>query len=93
MDWQGNMMPCNSLDMIRSDITEVGFAESWKRIRQGVDSWPRVPECDGCAYYEICHRCAGIMIIYAEAGKQPKEMCEQIRYMVQHGVMHIPECD
>lgn len=93
VDWQGNMMPCNSLDMIRSDIQKEGFKESWAIIQQGVNSWPWVPECQGCAYYKVCHRCAGIMIMYAEPGKQPKEMCEQIRYLAQRGVVHIPECD
>ena len=93
VDWKGNMMPCNSLEMIQANLFEEGFTKSWAKIRQAVDSWPRVPECQGCAYYEICHRCAGIMIMYAAPGKQPTEMCNQIRYMVQHGIMHIPECE
>lgn len=93
VDWHGDMMPCNSLDMIRADIRKDGFKEAWEKIQREVNSWPWVPECQDCAYYTVCHRCAGIMVMYAEPGKQPTEMCEQIRYLVQHGVMHIPDCD
>lgn len=93
VDWKGNMMPCNSLDMIQANIFKEGFRESWVKIRKGVSEWPWVPECQGCAYYEVCHRCAGIMLQYASPGKQPTEMCEQIRCLAQHGLIFVPECD
>ena len=32
------------------------------------------------------------MLRYAEPGKQPIEMCEQVKFFVQHGVWHIPDC-
>ena len=92
-DWQGNLMPCNSLDLIKADPFKDGFKAAWDSIHEQVMNFPQVPECQGCAYAEVCHRCAGIMILYAEPGKQPVEMCEQIRYLVRHGVMKLPECD
>lgn len=92
-DWQGNLMPCNSLDLIKADPFKAGFKAAWDSIHEQVMNFPQVPECQGCAYAEVCHRCAGIMILYAEPGKQPMEMCEQIRYLVRHGVMKLPECD
>ena len=93
VDWKGNLMPCNSLDMIRADLLKDGFREGWKQIHQAVDEWPWVPECQGCAYNEVCHRCAGIMIQYTAPGKQPTEMCEQIKYLVQRGVVNFQECE
>ncbi len=93
VDWKGNLMPCNGLDMIQASVLDGGFREAWKKIHREVTAWPCVPECRGCAYFEVCHRCAAIMIMYAERGKQPVQMCEQIRYLVQHGVMHIPDCE
>lgn len=92
-DWRGNLMPCNSLDMIRADALKDGFRSAWDSIRREVLDWPRVPECTGCAYSGVCHHCAGIMRLYAEPGQQPVAMCEQIRYMVRHGVMQLPECE
>ena len=45
VDWKGNLMPCNSLDMIRADLLKDGFREGWKQIHQAVAEWPLVPEC------------------------------------------------
>ena len=92
-DWKGNLMPCNSLNMIHADPWKDGFQEAWNKIHQEVLNWPRVPECEGCAYAGVCHRCAGIMRLYAEPGKQPTEMCEQVKYLVECGVSRIPECE
>ena len=86
-------MPCNRLEMVRAYPLKDGFKEAWAQINRAAETWPRVPECKGCAYRNICHHCAGTMLQYAEPGKQPKEMCEMIRYYVQNGIMHIPECD
>lgn len=57
------------------------------------ESWPRVPECEGCAYREVCYNCAAAMLQYAEPGKQPVALCEQTRFYVRHGVRRIPDCD
>ena len=92
-DWRGSLMPCNSLDIIRADPLRDGFKKAWDTIHREVLNWPRVAECDGCAYSGVCHHCAGIMRLYAEPGEQPVAMCEQIRYLVEHGVMQIPECE
>ncbi len=93
VDWKGNLLPCNGLEMVRAPILKDGFKEAWRKIHQKVTNWPRVPECQGCVYFNVCHRCTGIMSLYAEPGKQPVKMCEQIRYLVQHGTMYIPECE
>ena len=93
VDWKGTLMPCNRLDMIRAYPMKEGFREAWSRVHREAASWPRVPECVGCAYRKVCNNCAATKLRYAEPGKQPTEMCEMIRYYVRHGVMRIPECD
>ncbi len=93
IDWKGTLMPCNRLNIIHASPLEGGFEAAWKKINREANAWPRVPECEGCPYDSICQNCAANMLMYAEPGKQPKELCEQTMYYVQHGVAHIPECD
>ena len=93
MNWKGTLTTCNRLDQICSYPLKDGFKEAWKKLNQDANSWPRVPECEGCAYREVCNSCAANMLQYAEPGKQPIELCKLTRYFVQHGVRHIPECD
>lgn len=91
--WEGTLQPCNRLDMVRAYPLKEGFREAWAKVHREVMNWPRVPECDGCAYRGVCTNCAATMLQYAEPGKQPVEMCERVRNFVRHGIMHIPECD
>ena len=93
VDWKGTMMPCNRMDMICSYPLQDGFKEAWDTINKAACNWPRASECQGCAYHDICNRCAANMLMYAEPGKQPKGLCEKTKLFVQHGVNHIPECD
>ena len=93
MDWQGTVMPCNWLNMIRSNALEEGFSAAWHHINHEANRWPQVPECKNCAYQKVCNTCTANMISFAEAGKQPIQLCEQTRKFVQHGVMHIPDCE
>ena len=93
IDWKGNMYPCNQLNMVESFPLQSSFSDAWKQINQAVEAWPRVPECEGCAYASVCTKCAARMIQYVNPGKQPVPMCEETRYLVQHGAWHIPDCD
>lgn len=93
IDWKGTMMPCNRLNVVRADPIREGFKEAWARINHEAESWPRVPECEGCAYRSVCNICAASMLRYAEPGRQPTELCETVRYYIRHGVMKNPECE
>ncbi len=93
MDWKGTMMPCNGMEMIRFEPLREGFAAAWARLNREACSWPRVPECDGCAYAAVCSNCAANMLRFAEPGRQPVALCEQTKYLVRHGVRHLPECE
>ena len=93
MNWKGTLMPCNRLDRIKAYPLQVGFKEAWASIHREAVNWPRVAECEGCAYRQVCNNCAAAMLQYAEPGKLPKELCEQVRYYVRHGIMRIPECE
>lgn len=93
IDWKGTITPCTDMDIIRGYPLEEGFAAAWAQINQEVNNWPRVPECEGCAYEEACDKCAAKMLRYAEPGKVPTELCEQTREFVRNGVKHISACE
>ena len=93
IDWKGNMRLCNRINQYESHPLKVGFRQAWNEIHEIALNWPRVPECEGCAYSQACHACAAEMLQYAEPGKQPLEMCERTRYFVKNGVWMVPECE
>jgi len=93
INWKGMLTPCNRLDIIHADPLAEGFKAAWARINQEANNWPRVPECQECAYRGVCNNCAANLLQYAEPGKQPTELCELTRYFVRHGIKHIPECE
>lgn len=93
LTWKGDMVACNRMSVIHADALRDGIAASWAKVNREAENWPRVPECEGCPYYDVCNNCAGNMMQYAEPGKQPKALCEQTRYFVSHGVRRIPDCD
>jgi len=90
--WNGNMYPCNRLTQIEALPLEEEFAVAWQKINTACNNWPRVAECDGCPYFDVCDNCAATMLEYAEPGKRPARLCERTRYMVKHGVRRIAEC-
>ncbi len=93
MNWQGIMTICNRLEMIRTYPLRDGFEKAWKELNRKSNNWPRVPECEGCAYSKVCNNCAGNMLRFAEPGKLPKVLCEQTKQYISRGVRHIPECE
>ena len=93
MTWEGVMMPCNRMNMIRADAVKEGISKAWSIINQGVKTWPRVPECDGCPYNSVCNKCTAYLLRFAEPGKLPKELCERTKSFVRRGVCQIPECE
>ena len=93
IDWKGIMYPCNQLSMIKGYPLRTSFSDAWKQINRTVENWPRVPECEGCAYEPVCSNCAAQIVRFTAPGKRPTALCEQTRYLVQHGVRHIPECE
>ena len=93
MDWKGTMMPCVNFQQIHSYPLKEGFAAAWAKVNREANSWPRVPECKGCAYLEVCNTCAANMLQFAPPGKQPIALCERTREYVRNGIGQIPECD
>ena len=93
LDWTGDLLACNHLDMLREHPLEDGFQEAWKRINRRVNEWPMVPECLGCPYEPVCHNCAAQILRYGEAGKLPAELCERTMSMVRHGLRRLPGCE
>ncbi len=93
IDWKGTMMPCNRLDMIRADVLTDGFKDAWTKINREAENWPRVPECEGCAYVDACTNCAANQMRFAKPGIQPTKLCEQTMCYVRHGVRTVPDCE
>lgn len=93
IDWKGILRGCVRLDMVRGYPLEEGFRTAWTRVNQWAAGFPRVPECEGCAYKDVCDNCVGDMLLYAEPGKQPIDLCERTKLLVQNGVHKMPECE
>ncbi|QTE67482.1 radical SAM protein [Clostridiales bacterium] len=93
MNWKGEMIPCNRLDMIMEYPLRDGFATAWTNLNRRAENWPRIPECDGCAYETVCRNCAANTLQFGEPGKKPEKLCERTMYFVRHGVWEIPECE
>ena len=93
VNWQGVMMPCNRMEMIRAYPLRDGFPDAWASINRKAENWPRVSECEECVYHDVCNNCAGNAMLYAEPGKLPVKLCEQTKYFVRHGIRSIPGCE
>ena len=93
IDWKGTMMPCIDFTMIRAYPITEGFDKAWAKVNQEANHWPRVPECEGCAYETVCSSCAVHMLPYAEPGKIPTVLCERTREFVRNGIVQLPDCD
>ena len=93
LDWKGTMMACNRLHMINADAITEGIKQAWLKINHEANNWPRVPECEGCRYDQVCNNCAGNMLRFAKPGELPHELCEQAKQYVSHGVRIIPDCE
>ncbi len=89
--WNGEMRICNRLES-KSNALMKGFSESWKEISHIANNWPRVAECDGCAYEKVCDKCAAQFLQYAEPGRRPETHCKKVRYLVSKGVLPTPDC-
>ena len=93
VNWKGTLLPCNRLYMISRSVLDEGFIEAWKHINYESNHWPRVPECEGCAYESVCNNCAATILEFGEPGKRPVELCERTKYLVKNGAWHIPDCE
>ncbi len=93
LNWKGTMLACSRMDMIHADALKDGIKKAWAKVCQEANSWPRIPECEDCPYYDACNNCMASILQFAEPGKQPLKLCEQTKYFVSHGVRHIRDCD
>lgn len=92
IDWDGTMHICNTYRSVVSYPLEEGFLPAWEKLHSVAAAWPRVPECAECPYEQVCTNCEVRKASFGGPGKQPLELCERTRYLVQHGVYTISEC-
>lgn len=95
IDWKGEMIPCNRMEMIRAYPLQEGIREAWAKVNREANDWPVFSGCIGCPYADVCNICAGNQMRFAEPGKKPVGLCEQTKRFVSSGVRSIPdpECD
>ena len=93
IDWEGTMMPCGNFQLIQGYPLRDGFAAAWAKVNREANLWPRIPECEGCAYESVCNHCASNTLRFAEPGKVPTALCERTREMARRGVLQIPKCE
>ena len=93
IEWDGRMLACNSLRTHEGWPLREGFLPVWKRLNEISSNWVRIPECIECPYEYVCTNCVVRKEQYAGSGKQPIALCEQTKYLVQHGVRQIQVCE
>ena len=93
IDWKGKLYPCTRLSAISADPLKDGFEAAWKKINHEANMWPKVQECEECAYKTVCLKCAANMLRYAPPGVRPAALCEETKRYVQKGIMPIPNCE
>ena len=93
LSWKGMMTACNRMSMICADALHEGVAAAWAKVCREANSWPRVPECEGCLYRDVCNRCAGNVVQFGKPGERPTPLCEQTMNFIRQGVRPLPECD
>ncbi|MBE6818895.1 MAG: radical SAM protein [Ruminococcaceae bacterium] len=67
VNWQGLLVPCVNFNTCLADPREVGFEEAWNTVKAWVDKIPNLEECEGCIFYDKCHRCPAIH--YGDTGE------------------------
>lgn len=93
IEWDGTMLMCNSIRQYSGKPLEEGFQAVWDRLHRVAADWPQIAACNGCPYVHICTNCMAVKNQFAEPGKQPWALCEQVRYLVSRGVKKIPVCE
>ena len=93
LNWKGTMLACNRMDVIHADALKDGIKNAWTRVCREANNWPRVPECEGCPYYDVCNNCMANVLQFAGPGKPPTLLCEQTKKFVSHGLRPMPECE
>ena len=92
VEWDGKLYACGSIREIWAEPVRIGFENAWNHVRQEALKYPVVPECIDCPYESVCTNCAAIKTQYAGKGRRPLLLCKQTQFLVQQGVMRIPDC-
>ena len=86
IDWKGCLRICNKMEARAYPLRD-GFEAAWREISAAANNWPRVAECRGCAYEDVCHRCAADFMKYAKPGEKPEAYCRRTMVMISRGAM------
>ena len=86
VNWQGEMMPCASLNDIKAEPLKDGFMLAWQKIRGLVNSYPLPEECGECCYRSVCPSCVAAHKLGGEIGHASPQMCIRARKIVAAGL-------
>lgn len=76
VNWKGEMTPCGMFELFKENPFEIGFAESWRRIKENIDNCTVLSGCVNCDKRDVCRVCPAIA--YAETGsfnEKPEYLC------------------
>ena len=89
INWRGEMTPCVSLPQPTGYPLTNGFTDSWMKTVAYCDSLALPIECSGCAYKPVCKRCYASHLIGTESAHCNPNACEEVKLMVQKGLLKI----
>lgn len=85
--YDGQMIPCVSLDDHSVSVLDLGFQKSWELISQYAINYPIPCECNGCIYFPICIHCQGLHKS-ASVGHCDSQICERTKKLAEAGFFH-----
>ncbi len=91
INWQGDLIPCNTIDSVKSSLIRSDFSSAWNAIVNWSMNHEALYDCPDCAYRTVCYRCPLMHELYSgEAGKVDRHYCNITRQCVLEGVIDAP---
>lgn len=84
LTWDGRMLPCGQMVTPSFDVTRLGFAASWRSIREAGAEIRLPAACGHCDLARACHVCAAKC--YCETGHfdgRPSYLCRMTKQYLQ----------
>lgn len=84
LTWDGKLLPCGMLPQPSADVLQLGFAEAWRQIRDGVRRLRYPAACASCRYRELCRVC--LAKCYCETlgfERPPEYACRMTKTMLR----------
>lgn len=67
INWKGEMLLCNTSDVLKVPLRECSVEEAWQRVVEFADQVPQLTECQVCRFQNRCRKC--IFLHYGDTGE------------------------